>query len=341
MPDQTAAPPADTLWMERSGLIWAHLFDASGHARAIDGEEATAALAALAAPEARLWLHFDLVDPRARARISAMRHLPPGVVELLLGAEERQQIELHDGVVAGVIADFESDEDPDPRHMIYWRFAMTPHALITVRRRPSRTLRDVNAALGGPALVPSIPALVLRILERFVQVLVSVGRDLSGRLDAVEDDLLDDRDGSDFQALGAVRRSSVRLHRQIRPLCAALHGLVTDRPAWFTDEDVEACDRVAARLDNGSSDLSALQERAHALQDELTARQIEQTNRRVMVISVISAVLLPPTLISGIFGMNVGGLPFTENHAGFVYAMALIAISICGLLLLLRRMRVA
>ncbi len=66
---------------------------------------------------------------------------------------------------------------------------------------------------------------------------------------------------------------------------------------------------------------------------------MEKTNRRLMLLSVPSAVELPLSLISGVFGMNLKGLPWKENHRGFLFTIGLMAISIAGLIYRLRRLR--
>ena len=64
----------------------------------------------------------------------------------------------------------------------------------------------------------------------------------------------------------------------------------------------------------------------------------QKANQNQYFLSVISALLLPATLVTGFFGMNTGGLPFAHTEAGtFVAAMAAIASSAATWLLLRRR----
>jgi zinc transporter len=85
--------------------------------------------------------------------------------------------------------------------------------------------------------------------------------------------------------------------------------------------------RLAQRLDGLDQEIVAIQERARLLQDEIAANVAAQTNRHLFVLTVLTAFLLPPTLISGIFGINVSDLPFTKEGGGFTWAMGLIVIS--------------
>jgi zinc transporter len=51
---------------------------------------------------------------------------------------------------------------------------------------------------------------------------------------------------------------------------------------------------------------------------------------------VLTAVLLPMTIVSGLFGMNVGGIPLTESPHGF-WTISLVAVAIAGLVLYMLR----
>jgi zinc transporter len=71
----------------------------------------------------------------------------------------------------------------------------------------------------------------------------------------------------------------------------------------------------------------------------MASRQTAETNRRLMLLSIVSVLLLPPTLITGLFGMNVDGLPFKDNPHAFHLTILVMVIASGALLLLLRRLR--
>ena len=66
-------------------------------------------------------------------------------------------------------------------------------------------------------------------------------------------------------------------------------------------------------------------ERSRLLQEELSARVAEQSNRQLYTLSVLTALFLPPTLITGFFGINTKGLPFADSEHGslIVFLLAL------------------
>jgi len=72
---------------------------------------------------------------------------------------------------------------------------------------------------------------------------------------------------------------------------------------------------------------------AKLLQEELSARDAESTGRNLYVLTIYTAAFLPMTLISGIFGMNLQGMPWSDNPAGFWWVIAMILVSGLSVLL--------
>lgn len=85
--------------------------------------------------------------------------------------------------------------------------------------------------------------------------------------------------------------------------------------------------------------MHTLQERARLLKDEISANVAIDINRSLYILSLVSALLLPPSLIFGLFGVNVGGLPFTASGLGFAVVLALGLLSSAFVYLLMRRGR--
>ncbi|WP_245435189.1 CorA family divalent cation transporter [Mesorhizobium sp. WSM3879] len=97
---------------------------------------------------------------------------------------------------------------------------------------------------------------------------------------------------------------------------------------------------MAARLSHRAHTLhhdgEQLQARTRLLQDELMAKLTERSNQLLYILSVMTAVLLPMTIISGLFGMNVGGLPLVDTALGF-WVVTAIAVVVAGIVYMVVR----
>ena len=99
----------------------------------------------------------------------------------------------------------------------------------------------------------------------------------------------------------------------------------------------EVVDRLANRLEAADNDVYALQERARLLHEEIDSKLSSETNRHLYILSLMTAFLLPPSLVTGFFGMNTSSLPFAEGIGGTAYALTAIVLSILAAWWLLRR----
>jgi zinc transporter len=115
--------------------------------------------------------------------------------------------------------------------------------------------------------------------------------------------------------------------------------LMSRLPAVFAADDRQALREAIDALDAVAQDLEVVQERARLLQEEIAGRVGEATNRNLYVLSIVTTLLLPITLITGVFGMNVAGLPGTREPAGFWLVMGLMVVVLALSIYFLRRRR--
>ena len=87
------------------------------------------------------------------------------------------------------------------------------------------------------------------------------------------------------------------------------------------------------------NDLNGLTERIRLLQEEIAAQQLEQSNRTLFTLTLITVLALPINLVAGFFGMNVGGVPLATNPHGFLLLVVLVTIftAVAAWLVLRRR----
>lgn len=126
----------------------------------------------------------------------------------------------------------------------------------------------------------------------------------------------------------------MRLHRLLATQRSAIGRF--EQNTWQTTgkaHDLKTS-QVAQRLDWLDHEMVALRDRAHLLQEEVSLRMTDQTNRNLQLLTIVTTVFLPAGVISSIFGMNVGGLPLEHDRSGFIVTMLLL-IGASGLVFLI------
>ena len=188
--------------------------------------------------------------------------------------------------------------------------------------------------LRGGAKIPTPAALIQMLMEQVVDSIDRYADDAAAKLDRIEEKIFTE-DVSEGRVLGRIRRATVRLHRQLVIFRALLQRLELDF-AQQISLDLAAA-RMRQRLEWLDAEIVSLRDRAHLLQEEVTMKTAEQTNRNLHVLAIVTTVFMPASLIAGIFGMNVGGVPLEQDASGFLWSMAIIAGASVVVLWLLKR----
>jgi Mg2+ and Co2+ transporter CorA len=68
------------------------------------------------------------------------------------------------------------------------------------------------------------------------------------------------------------------------------------------------------------TDIVAAQNQLKLLRDELDLQAAQRTNSNLYLLSILTALMMPTTLVTGFFGMNTGGLPFASHANGTLMA---------------------
>jgi zinc transporter len=278
-------------------------------------------IATLARPsDGWVWLHFDLVHTQSPRVIAACPDLPAFAKDVLTGHDEALRLLSEGDVIAGVLPGFHRRQE-EGVDLVTWRFALLRDMLVTTRRAPVRGLITAwQAALAGHAPVaPQV--LVDEAVGGFALEMRRNVAELAHELDGVEDVLLSlrrdrDRDlGLLGTTIGRVRREATKLKRALNPVVRLMDDDVDELPEWAVSWTHDAAHRQThAAMD----DLQAVQDRARALQDELSVEQANETNRRLYIVSVVTTLILPATFVTGFFGMNTGGMLFAEPGWGTI-----------------------
>ena len=286
-----------------------------------------------------LWLHFNLTDSRALQWLAqAELHAPEQARGLLLSKDSYQQLHTSEDSVYGVISDLLRDIDEVTDETGYLRFLMTERVLISGRHHALCAVDATRRSLEGGRRIDSVAALLETIVENVADSMDNVADRLAIALDEVEEHVLSDNTNDLPQRLGRLRRTCVRLHRQLSGL-----RLVFLRLEQKGAEDVKPAlklraGRLAQRLDGLDHQVVEMRERSRLLQEELQLQIEQRGNESLRVLSVLTALLLPPTLVTGLFGMNVKGLPFTTDDTGFLWAALLIVSSSVTAYLVIKRL---
>jgi zinc transporter len=304
--------------LESPGAAWILVFDDLG--RAALGSTENVAPGTPAGGEF-VWGHFVVADTRFSAICAKFAWLTADARLVLTQATCNQFVNFSGDLVYGAIFDHEIGLDGVSSDTDFLRFVVGRNFLITSRRRPLQAASRLREQVMAGRVFSSSRELFAAIVEQIFTCMSDINLLTSAVLDEIEDVLVVRGEGrSQRSKLGKTRREIVSLLRQTTGLTRTMRHY---------EEIVEAIDlgdvrpvirRLVQSAEALQHDVSDTQDRARMLQDEVNALVAIETNDRLFLLTVITTLILPATLVTGFFGMNTKGLPFADAEYAALYA---------------------
>ncbi|MBU3539803.1 CorA family divalent cation transporter [Polynucleobacter sp. UB-Tiil-W10] len=270
---------------------------------------------ALENPDISVWLHLNLSNSQIQRWLENTPLIPERVVEMIqegVNLSRLERIEKLNDCLLMVMNDFQQEfgeESGDSSLGTLWAI-VTPRLMISLRNNPLRTTDKLRYDLRGGQLNPaSAIELFHELLDLRAEHLRTLLAHLSEDMDDLEEKLLKGREFPEHENLGRIRIQCSRLRRHFSPELIALHRLLKRLPYWFSDEDKNRLNDDLDLLSYLVQEISSLYDRAKVLQDEQAAHVAEFNAKNLQVLSVMTVIFLPMTLITGVMGMNMEDLP--------------------------------
>jgi zinc transporter len=318
-------PPPD-------GLVTAHLLDGAGGSRELDFEGVR-----LWTPEdGLLWVHVDFTVPAGRDWVLAESGLDPLVAEALVQDETRPRIVAEPDGLLAVLRGVNLNPGADPDDMVAIRIHLTPSRIVTTRRRHLLSVDDLRESLAKGRGPKDAGDFLVAMADRMMARAGTVVETLDDTVDRLEEEVLTTESFRLRGRLADVRREAIGLRRYLAPQRDAMARLQVEPTPILNDMHRLRLREIADRVTRQVEDLDAARERAAVTQEELAARLAEQMNQRMYLLAIVAALFLPLGFVTGLLGINVGGIPGSENPYAFAEVAVLLTLLGAVVLLLLK-----
>ncbi|WP_114423235.1 magnesium/cobalt transporter CorA [Nocardioides houyundeii] len=270
----------------------------------------------------------DEAQMRAVSEAFGLHHL---AVEDAVHAHQRPKLELYDGMIFLVLKTLRYIDDEDAVETGEIGIFAGDDYVVTVRHGSGGDLKASRRELELRAQVLAHgPASVLyAVCDKVVDDYEAVGADLMVDVDEVETSVFSESRTDDAGRIYTLKRELAEVRRAVSPLREPLRRFVSGKVRGVPEETspyfrdvVDHLQRVEEVVDNLDSLLSAAFE-SHV------ARISMQQNEDMRKISAGAALVVVPTLVAGIYGMNFEYMPELDWRYGYPFAIALM-VSIAG-----------
>lgn len=302
-------------------------FDGKGGAETLpDGSEC---------PDEDLWLHLDYSSPHAYEWIKTTPLLPDAVRESLQGDSSRPKLVKANGGMLLTLRCINANEGQRPDQMVALRFFISDRLVVSTRRRRVHAVEGIVEDLARHIGPLNTADWLVDLCEHITEQAGDYIDELQEQIAVLEEHLLCERHIHRSE-LADIRRQLIVSRRYLAPQRDLFSRLANEKVGWLEADDLRRLQEISDRLSRWLDDLDASIARTSLLADELNARFAEAMTRRTYIMSLMAMVFLPATFLTGLFGVNLGGIPGGSSPVGFLTFVSLLLTLVVGLGIWLR-----
>ncbi len=271
-------------------------------------------LQAPAKTDGYIWLHFDVGDPAFEPWL--VRNLPITVAKALVQSETRPRCDRMENGLLLNLRGVNMNPGANADDMVSVRLWITEGLIISARVRKVWAVDAIRQEMEAGTAPTTVTAFLAELAYGLTKRIEKVSVALFEETDTLEEHTLSP--SNDLATdLAALRQSIIKMRRFVRPQSEALAELAGGQ-VWPIDPDCAGLLRETAnRTVRTMEELDATSDRLLAIQDHLDVLHTSALGRNSYVLSIVAAIFLPLGFLTGLFGINVGGMPGVDSAFGF------------------------
>ena len=316
----------------KSGLIFAYDLDRNGGGKALTWEQ----IGSPAKESGLRWVHLDFSHRKAREWLLDESGVAEPIVEAMLQEDIRpRSLQTPQGILT-VLRGVNLNPGSDVEDMVSIRVWLERDRIISARRRRLMSVQQIQEELlagNGPV---SPGDFLTRLVDNLGDRIADVIENIDESIEVAEANQANSRQQNYRGEFGNLRRKTAHIRRYLSPQREALDRLSRMQGDILSHSDLGSLQEETNRLTLFVEELDLSRERAMVAQEELLSSLALEQNSKMYLLSIVAAVFLPLSFLTGLMGMNVAGLPGTEDPWAFSILVALM-LSIGGGILLLFR----
>lgn len=318
---------------ETKACLFSYVLDGNGGGSAVD--------LALVNPEGEklAWLHLNGRHPDARKFLKDQMRLDPLIVKALLAEETRPRLEEVGNNALIILRGINFNPGPEPEDLVSVRVWVSQNLIITVGRRKSKTIADLDERLkrgAGPKKTGEFVAMLCNSLHDSIEPVI---QELFVTTDGLEEKSLENPDAALRDDIAAARKQATLFRRHLSPQRDVVSRLKSSGLAWFSTSDRWYLQDNLDRVTRFIEELDAIRERCLIMQDEVANALTAKLNKNIFALSLITAIFMPLSFLSGLLGMNLAGIPFSGHPDAFTAVCGIIGIVAVAELFILKKLR--
>lgn len=286
------------------------------------------------------WVHLDLNSPKISTWLSEnVGYLGDPLLSALLANETRPRVSVSKDGLLLILRSVNQNSGSNPEDMVSIRLWIDSHRIISVQKRASMAVEElcdnIRSGLAPKNSAEFIDQLLLKLLE-------GTSAEIETRViavDDIEDEIFETGKIQPVEKISLERRKNIILQRFIRPQKDVIQQIHNSDLSWINIEKQSAYYEIYQGYLRLSEELELNNERLRLSDDEVSKQTQERLNRNLYRISALSAIFLPLGFLTGLLGVNIGGMPGVSSSYAFGFFCFLLLLIFGFQVYLMRKFR--
>jgi len=272
------------------------------------------------------WLHLDSRNKDAQDIIAHHIGDDPYILEALTSKSTRPRCEKYKNGFLLNLRGVNLNPGSNPEDMISARLWVCERFIISIRAKPMLAFSDLDKAIAGHEVTLSASDVLAFIVDRLTHRMSFILEDIDERVSQYEDNFDTQQHELTPKELATTRQEIARIKRHLSPQKSALISLSTLNSELLSEEFKNVIRQNLDIVSRYIEELDELKERSIILLDMSNQYSSQKIEKITYALTVCAGIFLPLGFLTGLLGINVGGMPGTEDKAAFWVASALMAI---------------
>jgi zinc transporter len=316
-----------------TGLLYAYLLNGQGGGQKVDWDQ----VKPWEPQQGVLWVHLEYSHPAAQQWLRHESGLDEVTAEALLAEETRPRCMLSANGLLLTLRGINPSPGADPEDMVTVRLWSDGKRIITTRRRRLQAAAALGKAIEKGVGPNNAGEFVESLTDSMIERMADIVEDISEEVDNLEEMVLTMESYELRPKIAELRRNAIGLRRYLAPQREAVSRLFNEKVEWLSELDRLRLRESADRTTRFVEDLDLIRERAVVVQEELSSRLSEKMDRTMYVLSMVAAIFLPLGFLTGLLGINVGGIPGADYAGSFAIFVLMLVLLVVVQLWLFRR----
>ncbi len=265
------------------------------------------------------WYHCQRDAPGLREWLEKAT-IPTEVVDSLLADDTRPRFErFSDDCILIILRGINLNEGSDPDDMLSLRILWYKDAIISTRKVPSKGVSQMIKQLEAGMGPKTLPDLLISMANGINSVIEDF-------LDPVEDFIDELDNGEQEKPVKATYSRLLRLRRYLKPQAYVFQDLLDSELPFLASQrnHLKNCLDTTARINES---IEFYLDQIDLYVANWNQQQAEVMNRNTYLFSVIAGIFLPAGFFTGLLGVNIGGIPGTQDPIAFpLFCIALLVV---------------